>query len=304
MPSRFEYERSIRSSDLPPLSRLLALTLATWADVKTGVIAARHTPSLSTLEEGTGMDRSTVRRHLNKLEAAGWVKRARPTVEAARSKKARTRYRLLIPKGMSVPDMGGDELEAENTEPRGTQPLAAETLGAQDPQPRGTQPLELGAENPISRGTVPLKSSYGPNTSVEDQQASPAALARIGDRPRIPEASRPLVDAITAAGMPVGWDLESAEWFLIEALIKRCGADALVISARSSWQGARTQPRSGRYFIPAWRALPDAPDPTHDTSAVNGQVLPLGTSRQQQETDDWYARSMARARARSQQETS
>lgn len=90
---------------------------------------------------------------------------------------------------------------------------------------------------------------------------------RIGDRPRIPDASRTLVDKLHAAGMVVGWDLTPNEWFLIEALIQRCGIDALVVSATGSWQGARTQPRKGSYFIPAWRALPDA---TQGRPAENG----------------------------------
>jgi hypothetical protein len=118
--------------------------------------------------------------------------------------------------------------------------------------------------NGVSNGTPkPVPSSVPP---LEEQKAEKTASyeepARIGDRPRIPEASQPLVDAITAAGMPVGWDIKPSEWFLIEALIKRCGIPALVISAKGSWQGAARQPRSGRYFIPAWRSLSDAPAET------------------------------------------
>jgi DNA-binding MarR family transcriptional regulator len=90
MPSRFEYERAVRSSDLPSLSRLLALTVATWADVRTGVIPDRLQPSLTTLESATGMARASVRTHLNKLEAGGWLGRERPPVAAARAEKART----------------------------------------------------------------------------------------------------------------------------------------------------------------------------------------------------------------------
>lgn len=80
--------------------------------------------------------------------------------------------------------------------------------------------------------------------------------------------------------MAVGWDLQPNEWFLVEALIKRCGVAALVVSAKGSWQGARTQPRSGRYFLPAWRTLSDAPIEVPDQSgsslpAAVGQVVPL-----------------------------
>jgi hypothetical protein len=119
--------------------------------------------------------------------------------------------------------------------------------------PPVTNGVSNGTPNP-SRPVVP---------PLEEQQREETASyeepARIGDRPRIPEASQPLVDAITAAGMSVGWDLKPPEWFLIEALIKRCAIPALVVSAKGSWQGATRQPRSGRYFIPGWRSLADAP---------------------------------------------
>ncbi|MFE6903824.1 mucin-2 [Streptomyces sp. NPDC057717] len=125
-----------------------------------------------------------------------------------------------------------------------------------------------------------------PDPSVlpeEEQTEKTASYARepvsIGDRPRIPDASRPLVEKITAQGMVVGWDLSANEWLLIDALIRRCGIDALVVSAAGSWQGAHKQPRSGRYFLPAWRQIPDVPtaaEPNDNTlPAAVGQVLPL-----------------------------
>lgn len=112
--------------------------------------------------------------------------------------------------------------------------------------------------------------SSSPTEKKKEETASYASPpTRIGDRPRIPAASQPLVDALHAAGLITGWDLQDTEWFLIEALIRRCGIPALVVSARGSWQGANKQPRSGRYFLPAWRALPDAP-----TQMEQQQYLP------------------------------
>lgn len=118
---------------------------------------------------------------------------------------------------------------------------------------------------------------------LEEQREETASYAReparIGDRPRIPDACRPLVQALTAEDMVVGWDLQPADWFLIEALVKRCGVRALVISARGSWQGARTQPRSATYFIPAWRDVPDAlpsePQQQNSLPTAVGQVVPI-----------------------------
>lgn len=258
MPSRFEYERAIRDSELPPLSRLLTLTLATWADVKTGVIPARLTPSLSMLESATGMDRSTVRRHLNKLEADGWVGRNRPAVADARSKKARTQYTITIPKGVTVPESDGYELGAEDAEARGTQPLVDSGLGAQRPMARGTQPLELGAENPITRGTVPLSSSYGPkrSTNVHLQQGSGGQSAPAVDADAI-RTVQPLIDEMTRRGMRVSWQMQIGDWKELVDLVHTRSVPVLVDHAERVWKAAKSTPYSARYFIDGWRGLPE-----------------------------------------------
>src|SRR5687767_2043201 len=129
MPSRFEFERAVRASDLPSLSRLLALTVATWADVRTGVIPDRLQPSLTTLETATGMVRASVRKHLDTLEEGGWLERKRPSVAAARAKKAVTKYGLRIPRGAAVPDSEGNELGHDVTEARAPHALDTTELG-------------------------------------------------------------------------------------------------------------------------------------------------------------------------------
>lgn len=275
MPSRFEYERSVRGSDLPPLSRLLALTLATWADVKTGAIPARLTPSLSTLEKATGMDRSTVRRHLNKLEVNEWVGRDRPDPVAARTQKARTRYRLTIPKGIQVPASDPNELGAEDTEARGAQPLADAKLGAHSPQARGTQPPELGAENPIARGTQPPKSSYGPKRSTEVHlQQGPHSHGAAADNDAF-RVVQPLVDEMTRRGMRVSWQMQTGDWKELVALVQTRSVPVLVEHAERVWQSAKSAPYSARYFLPGWQGLPETPaGPPPQLRAVSGGYQP------------------------------
>lgn len=287
MPSRFEYERSVRSSSLAPLSRLLALTLATWADVKTGVIPVRLTPSLSTLEEATGMDRSTVRRHLNKLEVADWVGRDRPDPIAARTKKARTRYRLTVPKGAAVPESDGNELGAEDTEARGTQPLAEPGLGAQSPQPRGTQPLGLGAENPTARGTVPLKSSYGPERSTEFHlQQGPGDRAPAADADAL-RTVQPLIDEMTRRGMRVSWQMQIGDWKELVDLVQTRSVPVLVEHAERVWQSAKSAPYSARYFLSGWRGLPETPANSAPTlRAVSGGYQPYRNPTDQSVYDE------------------
>ncbi len=96
MTRRFEFEREVRRSDLAPLSRLLALTIATWAEEKTGAIPKKYTPSLATLAQATGMSHASVLQHLKRLESSGWIVRCRPEPQLARSKKARTEYKLTV----------------------------------------------------------------------------------------------------------------------------------------------------------------------------------------------------------------
>lgn len=110
MVDRWTVERAIRSKEctLDPPGRQLVLTLLTWTDHATATIPERFTPSLTDLVNGTGLARSTVAAWLNKLEKEGWVVRTRPSVADARSKKARTVYRLTVPSG-PLTGLVGDE---------------------------------------------------------------------------------------------------------------------------------------------------------------------------------------------------
>lgn len=113
MPSRFEYERAVRASGLPPLSRLLALTIATYADPRTGIIPDRKMPSLSTLREDTGMSHASVLTHLDALEKAGWIRRLVPDAILSRQKKVRTKTRITLPKGFLAPGEDGVQEELD-----------------------------------------------------------------------------------------------------------------------------------------------------------------------------------------------
>lgn len=106
---------------------------------------------------------------------------------------------------------------------------------------------------------VPSQPIPSPVPPTEVLASRDGALPRIGDRPRIPANARPLVDGITAAGLVVGWDLSAHDWFLIEALIQRCTIPVLVQHALAAAAGARGRIRSGSYFLPGWRSLPDVP---------------------------------------------
>ncbi|HCQ18870.1 MAG TPA: hypothetical protein DIU42_06585 [Dermacoccus sp.] len=94
----FWYAEAIRNSDLPSLSRLVALVLVGIADNASGEV----TVSLGALETFTGMSRSSVAKHLNSLEAGGWLRRIRAPGWKARTEHAATRYVTIIPNGYST----------------------------------------------------------------------------------------------------------------------------------------------------------------------------------------------------------
>lgn len=137
MATRWEITKAVRGSDLPPPSRLIMLTLADVAEVGTAEIPAQFTPSLSVLARETGLDRSTVKRHLAALDEAGWIERTRPDAKA-QWEGERTRYRLTLPRGTEPPGVGAEEAH----------------LGADIPQGGRTEPPGVGAENHMGGRTV------------------------------------------------------------------------------------------------------------------------------------------------------
>lgn len=121
-----------------------------------------------------------------------------------------------------------------------------------------------------SRSPRPVPSPVPP---TEVQQASYAGETTHA----VPVNLRPLRDALTAAGIVVEWNLETADWFRLEAIAKRTAVAALVNHARGAAQRARTRPQSVRYFLPGWTALPPVAEgaPTSPTA----DVIPIGAGR-------------------------
>jgi hypothetical protein len=186
---RLAYERAIRYSSLPAPARHLALTIATWADIETGLIPDRFQPSQSTLEEATGLSRGAVFKHSKLLEAEGWLIR-----EAGGGRSNRTKHFLRIPPG-AVTSRSGNQ-SPRDTFPGNRSPGEPETSHVvnENMSPRDTKsPCSTGESPPPS----PPRSSAGPTTpgesgreggrelSPEEQQAADA-LARITEsEPRL-----------------------------------------------------------------------------------------------------------------------
>jgi hypothetical protein len=100
--TRWDVERAVLASDLSPQAKLVMLVLLVHADART-LDTGKFSPSLTGLANATGLGRSTVARELNHLERSGWVVRVRPSSADARSKRARTAYRLTSPTAGPVP---------------------------------------------------------------------------------------------------------------------------------------------------------------------------------------------------------
>ncbi|GIG57103.1 hypothetical protein Lfu02_14750 [Longispora fulva] len=151
---------ALRGSELPAVARHLMLTLLTYCEDDTLVLAAADSPSVTELAEDTGLNRSTVRRHLAALDDDGWLTRQHPDRRAARARGLVIAYVLQVPEGTDVPGFdsaGAGEDVPEPPAERGTEHRWGRTMrhergpvhpvhGAQDAN-HGAQSTVQGAQN-------------------------------------------------------------------------------------------------------------------------------------------------------------
>ncbi len=196
--------------------------------------------------------------------------------EAAAGSRA-TLYRLPFAVGYTRPAPGttGSDSRPVADSGRSGFPTATESDRSEIPtgrhMPSGRESLPGGTEKPTASGRESLPLYQSSFTRRASKQESPAAAPDLG--PGIPANSRPLVDAITAAGVVVRWNLSAAEWFTVEALIQRSGVAALADYARR--QAAARDISYARYFLGGWRDLPPLPA----AGTVPPGVIDLTTAR-------------------------
>lgn len=87
---RFEWERIIRRVSMPPTVKLMALTLATYADID----GTRIRPGVERLVRVTGTSLATVKRALSWLREHGLIDRVK---QGNRWAKQADEYQLSIP---------------------------------------------------------------------------------------------------------------------------------------------------------------------------------------------------------------
>ncbi|KAA6215124.1 mucin-2 [Streptomyces albofaciens JCM 4342] len=154
-----------------------------------------------------------------------------------------------------------------------------------DPAPENGEPSanqiafpdDITGQAPTSHRDVP-EASRSPRPDPARPAVPPTEVQQASySTPAVPVNIRPLRDALTAAGVVVEWSLTSPEWFRLEAIVKRTAVPALVDHAREQWRRARSRPRSARYFLPGWSALP--PVPAGGLTSPGADVIPLAVAR-------------------------
>ncbi|MFF2650560.1 hypothetical protein [Streptomyces sp. NPDC058045] len=179
---------------------------------------------------------------------------------SAGQKNGTAKYRIPEPQCPEIPDTDTPSQCPENRDTDAPQsPGTPDTdAEAQCPETPDTEAAQCPGIRDVSvpESGTPTPHNPSPTTPSASKQETPAA-DRFG--PDIPEAARPLVDALTAAGVTVRWPFRGDAWFPVLAVIKTAGIPAMVdhaVAARS-----RTRVESAKYFLRGWAELPPIPAP-------------------------------------------
>jgi hypothetical protein len=173
-----------------------------------------------------------------------------------------------------------------DTEPPSQSPENQDTDDAQSP---GTPDTDTNGQSPENADTEPSQCQEirdvsvpesGTPTPLYPSSTTPSASQQEGPAPErlgygIPEAARPLVDGLSAAGVIVRWPFNGNGWFPVLALIEKSGVPALIDYAVRA--ASRTNVDSAKYFMRGWSELPPIPAPGTERPplrAVSGGYQP------------------------------
>lgn len=132
--------------------------------------------------------------------------------------------------------------------------------------PQNPDPIDVeGSGNEFERVPEPIRKGPSstdpfpsvPSDSSRELASAPAREGEIGYG--IPDAARPLVDQLTAAGVIVRWPFKGDQWFPVLSVIEKSGIAAMVDHAVKA--NARADVQSANYFLRGWRELPPQPAP-------------------------------------------
>lgn len=184
---------------------------------------------------------------------------------AAGQKNGAAKYRITKFPGLQCQ-------ENRDAEPPSQCPQTPDTEGSQCPGTPDTEPNRQCQENADTEPSqcqgirdVSVRESGTP-TPLNPSTTTPLASKQEGAPDAInygiPEAARPLVDGVTAAGVYVRWPFKGNSWFPVLAMIDKSGVPAMVDHARKA--AARTDVESANYFLKGWSELPPIPGPDVD----------------------------------------
>jgi hypothetical protein len=155
------YARALMESDLPPMAALLGHVLAATANSTTGVVEV----SLTQLARRSHMARSSVMKHLNMLQARGFVVRRRPSNWAAIQRHEVTTYTCTIPAGYSTGARPSHDLAPVDKRAKARPPhnlgLGRERAKARPPHGHSSIELKGAAPDADAPGPPPAKCPHG-----------------------------------------------------------------------------------------------------------------------------------------------
>ncbi|MFF6940422.1 hypothetical protein [Streptomyces lavendulae] len=200
--------------------------------------------------------RSVVQKAIDKAVLSGELKEVAPAIgsRAATYQLPHAVGYVRPAPGSRGPDSGpvakkqGPGIEAPSSEQGPGIEAGSENARGPESGPGGP-----GIEAPKGPESRPLYQTT-PTRSESKQAPEPAPPLT----EPIPANCRPLVDALTNAGILVRWNLTTTEWFTVEALILRSGITVLVTHAQQ--QASRREITYARYFLPGWRDCPPLPE--------------------------------------------
>lgn len=258
----YQLRRDLREAlgpNITGLQRAVALEIADDASD----VTRRSMVPLECLVRWTGAkDGSVVRNALKRLAAVGWEFR----VPIGKGKDGRILYavpgrrmtfivpRFTLPEGVATATPYAPKGEQGLTE--GVATAHSEGATATPSVPQGVAPAHSEGATAHSEGAT---ATPFPSDSSDPSTSQPASQPPTDLGYGIPDAARPLVDALTAAGVTVRWPFKGDQWFPLLALIEKSGVPAMVDHALKA--ASRADVQSAKYFIKGWTELPPLPPP-------------------------------------------
>lgn len=236
---------------------------------------------------GAKVSRSQLYAVLKSLTAKGVLEKL-----TAGQKNGAAKYRIAkLPESQrpGFPDTETPPQRSGNTDTdRSQRPGTPDTeTNAQCQENADTEPSQCQGIRDVSvrESGTPTPLNPSTTTPLASKQESPQQPDEYG----IPEAARPLVDGITAAGVYVRWPFKGNSWFPILAMIAKSGVPAMVDHALKA--ASRTDVQSAKYFLQGWSELPPQPAPGTNRPqlrAVSGGYQPHNNPQNDSDYDQGW----------------